>query len=61
LSLKQLRQAFPYTALAPFPVLAPVARGIERVLGHFTVPDGFEFVEGGNHLPAVPGLDLMEP
>lgn len=60
LCLQQLGQAPAYTALAPLIVLAPVAGSVQRVLGHLAVLYRFDLMDRRDHLPAVPGLDLVE-
>jgi hypothetical protein len=47
-------------ALTLFPVPAAGARGIERVQGHLTGKDGPDLTQGGDHLPAIPGLDRVK-
>jgi hypothetical protein len=58
--LQEVAEPVPATVFAFLPVTATIAGGIERVPGKLPLTDGTYPVQGGNHLPPVPGLDGME-
>jgi len=57
---QQLREPVSTTTLAPLFEFTPVAGCVERAAGEFSFPDCPEFVQGGNYLPTVTGLDGVE-